>query len=108
MEEQKRLIMKAICFFSMVIMSVHLHTGNAQGPSCAPTMLRQLSPCAAFVSPSANANLQPSGACCASLQNVDMNCMCQVINGAGVPTLDRDKALALPQACNLDTSISCD
>ncbi|KAH7433344.1 hypothetical protein KP509_07G064700 [Ceratopteris richardii] len=84
-----------------------LHVGDAQDPSCAGRMIQQLNACAPFVSPSPNAASQPSPACCSSLQNADLSCMCQVLNGPSIPTLDRTKALSLPQACSLSASITC-
>ncbi|KAL6637648.1 hypothetical protein ACP70R_025220 [Stipagrostis hirtigluma subsp. patula] len=83
-------------------------SGGSGGSDCTSALV-SLSPCMDYIS--GNGTAAPSSSCCSQLRTVVQSkpqCLCAALSGdasssLGGVTIDRDRALALPQACNVQT-----
>ncbi|CAL4918523.1 unnamed protein product [Urochloa decumbens] len=84
-------------------------SGGSGGSDCTSALV-SLSPCMDYIS--GNGSSTPSSSCCSQLKSVVQSkpqCLCAVIGGGGASTslggvtIDRDRTLGLPAACNVQT-----
>ncbi|XP_010259097.1 PREDICTED: non-specific lipid-transfer protein-like protein At2g13820 [Nelumbo nucifera] len=78
----------------------------AQSSSCTSVIV-SMSPCLNYITGNSST---PSSSCCSQLATVVQSmprCLCEVLNGGGVPSLgisiNQTRALTLPNACNIQT-----
>ncbi|KAI3511546.1 hypothetical protein L1887_18701 [Cichorium endivia] len=78
---------------------------TAQSSGCTSVLI-SLSPCLNYISGNTST---PSSGCCSQLASVVQSqpqCLCQVLNGGGSSlglSINQTQALALPEACNVQT-----
>lgn len=87
---------------------------TAQFSTDCTQVIISLSPCLTYIQGNPNYST-PSPGCCTQLADIvssDPKCLCQVLNGdasalVGI-SIDKTQALALPKACNVQTSPASD
>ncbi|CAL4935388.1 unnamed protein product [Urochloa decumbens] len=100
---------RAAAFFILAAVLVASASAQSSGGSDCTSALVSLSPCMDYIS--GNGSSTPSSSCCSQLKSVQSKpqCLCAVIGGGGASsslggvTIDRDRALGLPAACNVQT-----
>ncbi|CAN6309745.1 unnamed protein product [Urochloa humidicola] len=102
---------RAAAFFLLaaVLFVAAAAQSSGDGGSDCTSALVSLSPCMDYIS--GNGSSTPSGSCCSQLKTVVQSkpqCLCAAIGGGsssslGGVTIDRDRALGLPAACNVQT-----
>jgi len=94
------------CLVAAVAAALLASPASAQSGSCTTTLI-SLYPCLNYIS--GNVSTPPSS-CCSQLASVvqsNPQCLCAALSGdsssLGGVTIDKTRALALPQACNVKT-----
>ncbi|KAF8733822.1 hypothetical protein HU200_014672 [Digitaria exilis] len=104
--------MAARAFFllaAVVLVAAASASAQSSGSDDCTSALVSLSPCMDYIS--GNGTSSPSASCCSELKTVVQSkpqCLCAAIGGGsssslGGVTIDRDRALGLPAACNVQT-----
>lgn len=105
------MVARAAVFFLLaaVLVAAASAQSSGSGSDDCTSALVSLSPCMDYIS--GNGSSSPSASCCSQLKSVVQSkpqCLCSVIGGGasssvGGITIDRERALGLPSACNVQT-----
>jgi hypothetical protein len=98
-------LMPVACLLATVAAAL-VASGSAQSGGCTTTLIGMY-PCLNYISGNVST---PPASCCSSLSSVVQNspqCLCAALSGdssaLGGITIDKDRALQLPKACNVQT-----
>ncbi|CAN6298170.1 unnamed protein product [Urochloa humidicola] len=109
MAARARACLLAAAALSLLLAAASAQSSGGSGGSDCTSALVSLSPCMDYIS--GNGSSTPSASCCSQLKSVVQSkpqCLCAAIGGGsssslGGVTIDRDRALGLPAACNVQT-----
>ncbi|RCV41368.1 hypothetical protein SETIT_9G130100v2 [Setaria italica] len=93
---------------AVLVAAASAQSSGSGGSDCTSALV-SLSPCMDYIS--GNGSSSPSASCCSQLKSVVQSkpqCLCAAIGGGassslGGVTIDRERALGLPAACNVQT-----